>query len=83
MVTWCIVSGVSRFCSVLLIIRIVVLTLIIWVPDMGLIDFYLIFSMCDVNVDDLVNLPVVYSLFGYDLRLKIRCFLEGRLQILW
>ena len=48
---------------------------------MGLIDFYLIF-MSDVNVVDLVDLPVVYTLFGDVLSFEIRCFLKGRLQIL-
>ena len=49
---------------------------------MGLIDFYLIF-MSDVDVVDLVDLPVVYTLFGDDPRFEIHCFLEDRLQILW
>ena len=52
------------------------------IPNMGLIDFYLIF-MSDVYVVDLVDLPVVYTLFGDGLRFKICCFFEGCLQILW
>ena len=35
---------------------------------MGLVDFYFIFSMCDVNVVDLVNFSVVYALFSDDPR---------------
>ena len=49
---------------------------------MDLIDFYLIF-MSDVDVADLMDLPVVYTLFGDDPRFETRCFLEGHLQILW
>ena len=45
---------------------------------MGLINFYLI-VMSDVDVVDLVDLPVVYTLFGDDPRLEIHCFLEGGL----
>ena len=72
----CIVSVVSRFGSILCIVWIVILTLIIGVPDMGLIDLYLIF-MSDVNVVDLVDLPVVYTLFGDDPRFEIHCFFEA------
>ena len=78
MMTWCSVRGcVVRFCPVLLIVWIVVLTLVLWVPHMGFVDFYLIFSMRDVDVVDFMNFPAVYTLLGYDSRLEIHCFLEG------
>ena len=84
MMIWHSVRGsVVRFCPVLLIVWIVVLTLVVLVPHMGFIDFYLIFSMRDVNVVDFMNLLVVNTLFGYDSRLKICHFLEGHLEILW
>ena len=70
-------------CSVLLVIRIIVLTLVVRVSYMCLIDFYFIFSIGDINVVDLVNFSVVYALFSNDPRFKIHCFLESCLQILW
>ena len=55
MMTWRSVRGsVVRFCSVLLIVWIVVLTLVVWVPHMGFVDFYLVFSLCNVDVVDFI-----------------------------
>ena len=79
----CIVSvGVSCFKFILCKIWVVILTLIIGIPDMGLIDFYIIF-MSDVDMVDLVDLPAVYALFGDDPRFKIRGFFKSHVLIFW
>ena len=44
-----------HLCSVLLVIRIIILTLVVWVSYMLLVDFYFIFALCDINVVDLMN----------------------------
>ena len=65
-VAWCSVGdrvGVHP-CSVLLVIRIIILTLVVRVSYMCLINFYFILTLCDINVVDLVNSSIVYALFS-------------------
>ena len=49
---------------------------------MSLIDFYVLF-MSNVNVVDLMDLPIAYALFGDDLRFGVCCFFKSHLQVLW
>ena len=59
------------FAFILLVIRIIVLTFVIWIPDVCLIFFYFFQSLCNIYVVDVMDSPFIDALFGDDAWFKI------------
>ena len=64
------------FVFILLVIRVIILTFVIWIPNACFIYFYFILTWCDIYVVDIMDFPFIDALFGDDVRLKIHSFLE-------
>ena len=77
-----VVSWVARiiaevlFVFVLLVIRVIILTFVIWISNVCFVDFYFILTWCDIYVVDIMDFPFVDTLFGDDVWFEIRGFFE-------
>ena len=64
-----VVSWVARiiaevlFVFVLVVIRVVILTFVVWISNMCFIDYYFILTRCDVYVVGIMDLSFVDALF--------------------
>ena len=73
-----IIIGMTGFVSIL-IIRVIVLTFVVGVPNMSLINLKFFIILADINLVDLIYPPGIDGLLGKDVRFKICGFLEGYL----
>ena len=64
------------FVFILLVIRVIILTFVIWILNVCLIYFYFILTWCDIYVVDIMDFPFIDALFGDDVWFEIRSFLE-------
>ena len=77
-----VVSWVARiiaevlFVFVLLVIRVIILTFVIWISNVHFIYFYFILTWCDIYVVDIMDFPFIDALFGDDAWFKICNFLK-------
>ena len=77
-----VVSWVARiiaevlFVFVLLVIRVIILTFVIWISNVCFIYFYFILTWCDIYVVDIMDFPFIDALFGDDVWFEICSFLE-------
>ena len=69
------------FVFILLVIRVIVLTFIIWISNVCFIYFYFILTWCDIYVVDIMDSPFVDALFGDDSWFKIHSFLKCCVQV--
>ena len=61
---------------VLLVFRVIILTFVIWIPNVCFIYFYFILTWCDIYVVDIMDSPFFDALFGDDTWFKIHSFLK-------
>ena len=77
-----VVSWVARiiaevlFVFILLVIRVIIFTFVIWIPNVHFIYFYFILTWCDIYVIDIMDFPLIDALFGDVVWFKICSFLE-------
>ena len=64
------------FVFILLVIKVIILTFVVWIPNVCFIYFYLILTWCDIDVVDIMDSPFIAALFGDDTWFKIRGLLE-------
>ena len=64
------------FVFVLLVIRVIILTFVICIPNVCFIYFYFILTWCDIYVVDIMDFPSIDALFGDDAWFKICSLLE-------
>ena len=58
------------FVFIFLVIRVIVLTFVIWISNVCFIYFYFFQSLCNIYVVDVMDSPFIDALFGDDAQFK-------------
>ena len=64
------------FVFVLLVIRVIILTFVIWISNVCFFYSYFILTWCDIYVVDIMDFPFIDALFSDDVWFETCSFLE-------